>query len=96
MLLFLAAAAAHQTTAEKLRAIPTEFWIKLGAGIAVIVLVVILLRRIAAANKVLLGVGTFVVLTIVGFNWIYERNEPAWATPVVQWLAEFFPSKGRK
>jgi hypothetical protein len=32
---------------------------------------------------------------VVGFQWIYERNEPKWATPVVEKLANFFPSKGQ-
>ena len=78
-----------------MRKIPTEFWVKIGLGIVVIVAVVILLRKIAKVNKVFLGVGVFLFLSIVGFNWIYERNEPAWATPAIQWLAGFFPSKGK-
>jgi hypothetical protein len=44
-------------------------------------------------NKVVLAVVVLVVLSIIGFNWIYERNEPAWATPVIEKIAEFLPSK---
>jgi hypothetical protein len=94
MLIFAAAAAAQTSAADKLRQIPVEFWWRIGVGIAVVLGVVILLRKIAKVNKVFLGVGAFLFATIVGFNWIYERNEPTWATPTVQWLAEFFPSKG--
>jgi hypothetical protein len=47
-------------------------------------------------NKVVLGVIVAVGLSFVGFSWIYERNEPDWATPVVSRLADFFPSKGKK
>lgn len=90
-----AATSTHQSAADKLREIPLEFWLKVGGGIVAIIVVVILLRKIAKANKLLLGMGVFLVVTIVGFNWIYERNEPAWATPAVQWLAGFFPSKGK-
>ena len=85
----------QQAAAEKLQQIPTEFWVKIGLGILVIVVTVILLRKIAKANKLMLTVGVFLVVTIVGFNWIYERNEPTWATPAIQWLAGFFPSKGK-
>jgi len=45
-------------------------------------------------NKVVLTVIVLIVLSTIGFNWIYQRNEPAWATPVVEKLAGFFPSKG--
>lgn len=66
---------------------------RLGIGVAILIAVVFLLKKLFSVNKVVLAVVTFVALTIIGFNWIYERNEPRWATPVVQWLAEFFPSK---
>jgi hypothetical protein len=95
MSLLAAATAAQPTALEKLKQIPTEFWVRTGLAILVIVALVIFLRKIAKVNKVLLAVGVAVGLTIIGFNWIYERNEPPWATPAVQWLAGFFPSKGR-
>jgi hypothetical protein len=94
MLIIAAAAVAQTTVADKLRQIPTEFWWKVGLGLAVVLGTVILLRKIAKVNKVFLGVGVFLFATIVGFNWIYERNEPKWATPAVQFLAGFLPSKG--
>lgn len=94
---FLAAAASSApTTADKLKDIPSEFWWKLALGIVAIVVVVIVLRKVAKMNKLILGMGVFLFLTFLGFNWIYERNEPAWATPAVQWLAGFFPTKGRQ
>ena len=91
---FLAAAAASKSSAERLREISPEFWVKIGIGILVIVAVVIALRKIAKVNKVVLAIVVLLVLSIVGFNWIYERNEPAWATPAVNWLANYFPTKG--
>lgn len=93
MLIFAAAAATP--FADKLRQIPAEFWWKAAAGIAVLFAVVVGLRKIAKVNKVVLAVGVFIVATVIGFNWIYERNEPSWATPTVQWLSGFFPTKGK-
>jgi apolipoprotein N-acyltransferase len=89
----LIAAAASVT--DRLRTIPTEFWVKTGVGIAVLVVTVLLLRKLAKTNKVLLAAIVGVFLTVAAFNWIYERNEPEWATPAVAWLAEFLPSKGK-
>jgi hypothetical protein len=83
------------TTAERFRQIPSEFWLRAAAAVAVLVAVVVLLRKVARMNKLLLIGGVLFVASIIGFNWIYERNEPAWATPAVQWLAGFFPSKAK-
>lgn len=87
--------AAATTTADRLKSIPAEFWIKVGIGIAALVALVILLRKLAKMNKVVLTIIVLLICSFVGFNWIYERSEPAWATPAVEWLAGFFPSKGK-
>lgn len=80
---------------DHLRQIPLEFWWKMGLGILAIIAVVHVLRKIAGMNRLLLAFGVFLAVATVGFHWIYERNEPAWATPAVQLVAGFFPSKGR-
>jgi uncharacterized membrane protein YkvI len=88
------AAAANSATQDRLKAIPMEFWWKMGLAVLAIVVAVLVLRKVAKMNKVVLGVVVFIVVTVVGFNWIYERNEPDWASPAVNWLAGFFPTKG--
>lgn len=90
----LAAAAAEPTALEKLKHVPPAFWLKVGIAVLAVVLAVILLRKVASMNKVVLAVIVMIILSTIGFNWIYQRNEPAWATPVVEKLAGFFPSKG--
>lgn len=90
--LFLAAT--QPTALEKLQKIPPAFWLKLGLAVLAVVVVVVVLRKLAQVNKIVLAIVVVVALSAVGFSWIYERNEPAWATPVVEKLAGFFPSKG--
>ncbi len=82
------------TTMEKLQRVPLQFWLKAALVLVVFVVGVILLKKVAGMNKALLAAIVLVALSVVGFQWIYERNEPAWATPVVEKLANFFPSKG--
>jgi hypothetical protein len=89
------AAAIATSSMDKLRQIPMEFWVRIGIGVLAIIVVVIALRKLAKVNKVVLTVIVLFGLSMVGFNWIYERNEPSWATPAVGWLAGFFPSKGK-
>jgi len=71
-----------------------DFWLKLGTAVVALVLIVFILRKVAKMNKVVLTMVTFILVTVVGFNWIYERSEPAWATPVVNFLSGFLPTKG--
>lgn len=90
----LLAAATHSTPLEKLQKIPTSFWINVGIAVAVIIALIIALRKLAHVNKIVLAVIVLIILSTIGFNWIYDRNEPKWATPVVEQLAKFFPTKG--
>jgi hypothetical protein len=78
---------------NRLHGIPQKFWIQIGVAVLALILVVIALRKIAGMNKVVLGVIVLLIVSFVGFNWIYERTEPAWATPVIAKLAGFLPSK---
>jgi apolipoprotein N-acyltransferase len=96
MKLLLAASAASQVVLpETFRKIPFEFWWKAGVGVAIVILVVVALRKLAKMNRLMLGLGLFLGITSLGLQWIYERNEPKWATPVVQVLAGFLPGKVR-
>ena len=76
-----------------MHAVPAGIWLRIGAALLALVILVLVLRKVAKMNKVVLTVIVGLVCTIVGFNWIYERNEPAWATPVVERLATFLPTK---
>ncbi|MBI4622546.1 MAG: hypothetical protein HY736_04895 [Verrucomicrobia bacterium] len=83
------------TIADRLRLIPIDFWLKLGLGVLAIIVAIVLLRKLAHMNKLVLTVVTGLVISFLGFSWIYERNEPNWASPVVNVLSGFFPSKGK-
>jgi hypothetical protein len=82
------------TALDRMKEIPVEFWLRLVFAIVAIVAIVVFLRKVAKMNKVVLAVVTFIGVTVVGFNWVYERSEPTWATPAVSFLANWFPTKG--
>ena len=79
--------------AARLASVPTAAWVRIAIGVAALVLLVVLLRKVAKMNKVVLGIIVLLITTFIGFNWIYERDAPKWATPVVAKIATFFPSK---
>ena len=89
----IVASSSTQTTADRLQQIPLNFWLGLGGAVAILILLVLGLRRLARGNKPILSVIVGFVASIVGFTWIYERNDPAWATPAVNFLSGYFPTK---
>ena len=82
------------TALDRLKAIPPDFWLRLALAIAIVIAMVFFLRKVAKMNKLVLAFVMFIAVTVVGFNWIYERTEPEWATPVVSFLSNFLPTKG--
>ncbi len=82
------------TTLEKLQAVPTRFWINTVIFIVIGWLAIMLVRHAARMNRVVLTMIIIVVVTSVGFQWIWERNEPRFLTPYVNLIAPFLPSKG--
>ncbi|MGC4072062.1 MAG: hypothetical protein QM760_06010 [Nibricoccus sp.] len=84
------------TTLEKVKTVPPMFWVKAVAVIAAFIVAVILIQKVFHMNKLVLALIIFVVSGIVGFTWVYERNEPAFMTPVIEAIAGsgFFPTKG--
>jgi|ERR1019366_1532831 ABC-type iron transport system FetAB permease component len=82
------------STLDKLKQVPTAFWWKVGAAVLAIIVIVFVLQKVAQMNKVVLTIIVLVVFTVVGVNWIYERNEPAFMTPIINRIAPFLPSKG--
>jgi hypothetical protein len=88
-MLFLAASAL-----DKLKQVPPSIWWKVGFIVLAFFVLVFVLKLIAQSNKMLLGIAAFVIGGVVFFSWIYNRNEPAFLSPLVDKLAPFFPSAG--
>ncbi len=88
-MLFLAA-----TALEKAANVPKMFWVNVVLAIAGFILAVFLLRKLMEVNKVLLIIVGGATAAIFGFQWIYERNEPAFLTSSIDVIAPFFPGKG--
>lgn len=81
------------TTLEKLQQVPPRFWVNVLLAAAAIIVVFLAVRYAAQMNKLLLGLMVFLLLTVVSFQWVYERNEPRFMTPYVEKVAPYFPSK---
>jgi hypothetical protein len=87
-----------ETALDRAKDVPISFWFRASgiilAAIFVVILLKIVLPKLAGANKILLCAFLMAAFAIVGFKWIYERDEPAFLTPFVEAVAPFFPTKG--
>lgn len=82
------------TTLEKLQNVPPRFWVNVLLAAAAVVVGYILLRHAAQMNKLLLSLIVFLLVTVVCFQWVFERNEPRFLTPYIDIIAPWFPSRG--
>ncbi|MFA5057246.1 MAG: hypothetical protein WC485_03970 [Opitutaceae bacterium] len=78
---------------EKLRHLPRHEVVNLGLIILVLIVAVIVIKRAAKMNKLVLGMIILVTIVVVGFTWVYERNEPKFLTPLINQIAPFFPQQ---
>jgi glucan phosphoethanolaminetransferase (alkaline phosphatase superfamily) len=80
------------TAIEKMQTMKPELWLKIGIAVVAFVAAILIFRRIMRMNKIIAGVIVFVIVTVVFFSWVYNRNAPAVMTPVIEKIAPFFPS----
>jgi hypothetical protein len=83
-----------QSALDKVKTLPPDVWLKIGIAVVAFILVVLIFRRVMKMNKIVGSIIVAVVGSIVFFNWVYNRNEPKFLTPVVDKIAPFFPSAG--
>ena len=87
-MLFLAASAL-----EKAAQLPKSFWVNIVMAVAGLIIGVLLFQHAAQMNKLVLSLIIFLLVTVVGFQWVYERNEPRFLTRTIDGIAPYFPSK---
>ena len=81
------------STLDKLKDVPRNVWLVLGAIVLGLILLIVLLRKLAHVNKLVLTIVVLFAMSVFFFSWVYERNEPAFMTPVIEKIAPFFPAK---
>jgi hypothetical protein len=80
-------------TPSFLQNLPPDFWFKTTIFAIGVALAVLAYRIYMSSNKIYLTIVVGVIVAVIFFNWVYNRTEPKWLTPVVDKLAHFFPTK---
>ena len=73
--------------------LPPDFWFKTGVFLVLVLVAILAVRIYQKSNKIYLTIVLGVIGMVIFFNWVYNRSEPKWLTPVVDKLAEFMPTK---
>ena len=73
--------------------LPPDFLMKTGIFLLIVLLIVIAVKIYQGSNKIFLSICFCAVIGIFFFSWIYNRNEPAFLTPIIEPLSQFFPTK---
>lgn len=92
-MLLLLAAASKPTVWEKLQAVPSATWISLLIAIGVLLMVVRLWKKLSEFNDFAPWIALVMVGGSVILYWTYERTEPKVLSPVMDFLAQYLPSK---
>ena len=78
---------------EKVRNLPAKDLANLGLIVLVVIVAIFIIKQAAKMNRFLLYMIILVTFMVVGFTWIYQRNEPKLLTPLIDGIAPFFPHR---
>lgn len=92
-LLLIAAVSAKPTVWEKVQAVPMSTWWSLLAAAAVVFLLVRVWRSLQEINEFAPWIALVMVGGSVVLYWTYERTEPRIISPVINVLADYFPTR---
>ncbi len=91
--MFLFLAAAKPTVWEKIQAVPMATWLSLLVAILIIILLVRVWKSLREFNEFAPWIALVMVGGSVILYWTYERTEPKILSPVMDFLAQYLPSK---
>jgi len=77
---------------DSLWIMPADFWLKIFAAIIVLFILSVVFKRIIQLSQLVFVIALLAVAGIIMVKWVRDRNEPAFMTPVVNFVASFFPS----
>ena len=82
---------------DNLWTMPVDFWVKIFAVIIVLYILGMVFKKIIQISHVVFVVALLVVAGVICVKWVRDRGEPAFMTPVVNFVASFFsPSAPKK
>lgn len=78
---------------EKLRHLPRKDVANLVLIVLVLIVAILIIKQAAKMNRFALLMIISVTMVVVGFMWVYERNEPKFLSPFIDQIAPFFPHR---
>ncbi|MDF9827460.1 putative membrane protein YqjE [Ereboglobus sp. PH5-5] len=70
---------------------PVDFWVKTLIAAGVLFLLFTVVKKAARLGQIATLLLVLFILGVIGYKWVRQRNEPAFMTPIVDFVARFFP-----
>ncbi len=83
------------TLQEAYAQLPDSDWLRFGIMLLVLLSVLWLVRLVSRVNRYVLLIAVVFGSTFLFANWVHNRTEPSFLTPVVDVVAPWFPKKLR-
>ncbi|OHE88211.1 MAG: hypothetical protein A3G75_10370 [Verrucomicrobia bacterium RIFCSPLOWO2_12_FULL_64_8] len=84
--------AAQSGWADKIRQVPKQAWINIGLFVVVIVITLRTWRALKKINELAPYIAVASMLAIIFLYWIFNRTEPKFLSPFVDFLSGFLPN----
>ena len=81
---------------DSLWIMPAEFWLKIFGVLVVLFILSVVFKKIIQLSQMVFVVALLAVAGLVMVKWVRDRNEPAFMTPAVDFVASFFSSSAPK
>ena len=77
---------------DKLRQVPLKNLAIFVLVIGALIVAIFLIRKAAGMNRIFLVLIGGTIMAVLLMTWTYQRNEPKFLSPLIDTLAQFFPS----
>jgi hypothetical protein len=71
-----------------------DFWLRVALISGVVIGILWVFRALHRFSKTLFCLTLGGILSLFSYNWVWEREEPTWATPVVERVASWLVHRG--
>jgi len=75
---------------------PADFWLRIFVVVLALFILSVVFKKVIQLSQIVFVVALLAVAGVICVKWVRDRNEPAFMTPVVEFIASFFPSSASK
>lgn len=83
--------AAQAGIMDKLRRVPKQTWLNIAFFVVIVIVSIRTWKALKKMNELAPYIALVVMVSIVFLFWVYNRTEPGFLSPFVDFLSDFLP-----